>query len=148
MSNEQATSSKATIIFATLAALGLGALIGVSLSGDTEETIEGQTATDSGSAAPVASNGAPVYRFIDPASATITMDDFGTALPVTDRENFSPNSGEMKTETVTITIEGDGGVEYKALMDQGDSMSFRWSVDGGQVYYDMHGHDPAFGEGT
>jgi hypothetical protein len=68
------------------------------------------------------------------------MDDFGTALPVTDGENFAPNSGEMKTETVTITIEGDGGVEYKALMDQGDVIVFSWKTDGGQAYYDFHAH--------
>ncbi len=140
MSNEQATSSKATIIFATLAALGLGALIGVSLSGDTTQSDADQTAAASNATAPVATNGAPVYRFIDPASATIKMDDFGTALPVSDGENFAPNSGEMKTETVTITIEGDGGVEYKALMDQGDVIVFSWKTDGGQAYYDFHAH--------
>ena len=140
MSNEQATSSKATIIFATLAALGLGALIGVSLSGDTTQSDADQTAAASNAAAPVATNGAPVYRFIDPMTATVKMDDFGTALPVTDGENFTPNNSEMKTETVTITIEGDGGVEYKALMDQGDVIVFSWKTDGGQAYYDFHAH--------
>ncbi len=30
-------------------------------------------------------------------------------------------------------------------MQQGDSIVFHWSTDGGQAYYDFHAHDEAFG---
>ena len=158
MSNEKATSGKATIIFATLAALGLGTLVGISASRSPVESGTEQAAAGEGSEALVGTGGAPVLRFFDPATATINTDDFGSPLPVADGENFIRNSGTMKTETMVITMAGDEGVEYKAIMDQGDAIVFSWKTDGGQVYYDFHAHqedgNPDFfsrydeGEGT
>ena len=140
MSNEQATSGKATVVFATLAALGLGALIGASISGDPGASDEEQTGATEESGTLIQTGGAPVYRFFDPATATTTLDEFGSPLPFADGENFIGNSGEMKSETLVITIDGDQGVEYKAIMDQGDAIVFAWKTDGGQAYYDFHAH--------
>lgn len=140
MSNEQATSGKATIVFATLAALGLGALIGASVSRDSGVPDEEQAVSAENSGTLIKTGGAPVYRFFDPATATIKMDEFSSPLPFADGENFIGNSGEMKSETLVITIEGDEGVEYKAIMDQGDAIVFAWKTDGGQAYYDFHAH--------
>ena len=55
------------------------------------------------------------------------------------------SDGAPKSETLTITLDLDGTVEYKALMQQGDNIAFRWSTDGNDVYYDFHAHDDAFG---
>ena len=43
-------------------------------------------------------------------------------------------------------LELDGVIEYKAVMQQGDVINFSWETDGGEVYYDFHAHDEAFGE--
>ena len=140
MSNKQATSGKATIVFATLAALGLGAIIGVSASRSPVESDEELTVAGEESETLISTGGAPIFRFYDPAAVTINMDDFGSALPVAAGENFIPNSDEMKTETLVVNIEGDGAVEYKVIMDQGDAIVFSWKTDGGQAYYDFHAH--------
>lgn len=143
---------KSTLILVTLAALGLGALIGSSL---VDEDVAGEGASApvaavGGKSAPTAINtdtgGAPLYRFLSPDTVTVEHDDYGQALPVSSGENFISRDGELKNEIVEITIDVDAATEYKALMQQGDSIAFRWSTDGGEVYYDFHGHDEAFGE--
>lgn len=131
---------KSTLVLVTLAALGLGALIGSSLLDEAEIAGEssGPEVADTG--------GAPAFRFLSPDSVTVEKDEYGQALPVADGENFIARDSEIKTEIVTITLELDAVTEYKALMQQGDSIAFRWSTDGGDAYYDFHAHDAAFGE--
>lgn len=140
MSNEQAISAKASIVFATLAALGLGALIGVSLSGDPATTDGEQPVSHAGPEIPAATGGAPVYRFFDPITATVPKDEFGSTLPVADGENFIGNSGVFRSETLTIALGADSYVEYKATMEQGDAFVFAWNTDRGEAYYDFHAH--------
>ena len=136
MVEESSSNGKSTIILATLAALGLGLLIGSSLLHTGEHEHE-KALTSTG--------GAPVYRFLGAADIIVTHDDSGTALPVAYGENFIGRDEAFKTDTITVVLDANGRVEYKALMQQGDSIVFRWSTDGGQVYYDFHGHDEAFG---
>ena len=45
-----------------------------------------------------------------------------------------------------IDLPVDGAVEYKVIMGQGDAIVFDWNMDQGEVYFDSHGHDSAFGE--
>jgi hypothetical protein len=143
---------KSTIVLVTLAALGLGALIGSSLID--EEEAGGPVGAASAAIGPEGpptgpstnTGGAPVYRFLSPDSVTITHDDYGQAAPVANGENFIARDGALKTETVTIELDTDAVTEYKAVMKQGDSIAFRWSTDGGEAYYDFHAHDAAFGE--
>ena len=134
---------KSTLVLIAVAALGLGALIGASL-------VDDQPAAD----APVApaatgvasTGGAPVFRYLAPGDVEIAEDEFGQPLPAADRENFIARDSQPKTETLTIELGLDEMVEYKALMQQGDAIAFRWSTDGGDLYYDFHAHDDAFGE--
>jgi hypothetical protein len=145
MVKENSSKGKSTIILATLAALGLGVLIGTSLidTGAIHEPETTMSPVSPPTAAPT--GGAPVYRFLGAGDIIVTLDDAGRALPVANGENFIGRKEAFKTETITVVIDGNGRVEYKALMQQGDSIVFRWSTDGGQVYYDFHGHDEAFG---
>ena len=134
---------KSTLILIALAALGLGALIGVSLVDDQAATEQPVATTD---LAPVASTGgAPVLRYLAPEGVTVEYDEYGQAVPLASGENFIAREGAPKSETLTITLEADASVEYKAIMKQGDAVAFRWSTDGGQAYYDFHAHDDAFG---
>lgn len=132
---------KSTLVFLLVAGLGLGALIGLSLVGEAERIT--QPAADV--PAPVAAAGVPVVRYLDAADIVVQQDEFGEPLPTASGENFIARDGDIRADTMTIELAADEAVEYKAMMKQGDALSFRWSTDGGQLYYDFHGHDESFG---
>ena len=138
---------KSTIVLVTIAALGLGALIGTSLVDEAEPESVAAEAAPTGSAptSAVDSGGAPTLRFLSPDSVSIERDEYGQVLPVANGENFIARDRGLKTEILEIALDLDATVEYKALMQQGDSISFRWSTDG-EAYYDFHAHDEAFGD--
>ena len=134
---------KSTLVLVLLAALGLGSLIGASLVDNgtvVDEAVLIETAP-----AIASTGGAPVFRFLAADDVSIEYDDFNQPLPLANGENFIARDGEPKSETLTIELELDEAVEYKALMQQGDSISFSWNTDGGEAYYDFHGHDESFG---
>ncbi len=133
---------KSTLVLIALAALGLGALIGVSLVDDQVATEEPAAAKD---VVIASTGGAPVFRYLAPEGVTVEYDEFGQAVPLASGENFIAREAAPKSETLEITLEADASVEYKAIMKQGDSIAFRWSTDGGEAYYDFHAHDDAFG---
>jgi hypothetical protein len=136
---------KSTIVLVTLAAVGLGTLIGFSLVDEVEPVVDfvAAEAAPTGEGAPT--GGAPVFRFLSPESVSVEHDEYGQALPVAGGENFIARDRGLKTEILEIALDLDATVEYKALMQQGDSISFRWSTDG-EAYYDFHAHDEAFGD--
>lgn len=135
---------KATIVLVTLAALGLGTLIGSSLVDEVEPDSVAAEAAPSFTGS-VDSGGAPVFRYLSPDSISVQHDEYGQAIPAASDENFIARDRGLKTEILEIALDLNATVEYKALMQQGDSISFRWSTDG-EAYYDFHAHDEAFGE--
>lgn len=140
---------KSTIVLVTIAALGLGALIGTSLVNkadpDSEPAVSIAADAAPTSTGSIDSGGAPAFRYLSPDSVSVEHDEYGQALPVASGENFIARDRGLKTETLEIALDLDATVEYKVLMQQGDSISFRWSTDG-EAYYDFHAHDDAFGE--
>lgn len=133
---------KSTLVLIALAALGLGTLIGASLVGDQAVTEEAAPATEVSVAS---TNGAPAFGFLSPEGVVVEHDEFGQPLPLMSGENFVDGEGKFKSEEIKINLDLDATVEYKALMQQGDMITFRWSTDGGEAYYDFHAHDDAFG---
>lgn len=140
--------NKSTLALVVVATLFLGALIGVGVVRNNDEAASPPVAAGNSVVAVAREDDgdAPEIRFLAPEGVEIQYDEFGSALPYLSGENFVNGQRAWRNETLAIEIEGDGSVEYKALMNQGDSLSFQWSVDDGQAYYDMHGHDPAFGD--
>jgi hypothetical protein len=140
--------NKSTLVLVAVATLFLGALIGAAVVQNSDEpTSLPMPVSDSVVvAASAVAAGTPVIRFLAPEDVEVQYDDFGSALPFLSGENFVNGKRAWRHETLIIEIEGDGAVEFKALMNQGDSLSFNWSVESGQAYYDMHAHDAAFGE--
>jgi len=138
---------KSTIVLVTIAALGLGALIGTSLVDKAEPESVAAEAAPTGAVPTnaVDSGGAPTLRFLSPDSISIERDEYGQVQPAANGENFIARDRGLKTEILEIALDLDATVEYKALMQQGDSISFRWSTDG-EAYYDFHAHDEAFGD--
>lgn len=49
------------------------------------------------------------------------------------------SEGEFATETLTVEIPEYEGIEVKALMAEGNGLSFSWKTDGTPLYMDMHG---------
>lgn len=45
----------------------------------------------------------------------------------------------LSSDTTTVTLEPDEGLEVKATMSAGDRMVFNWASEGGPVNFDMHG---------
>ena len=48
-----------------------------------------------------------------------------------------------RTDTITIKLGFDEKTEIKAVMAKAKAIVYDWSVEGGKVYVDFHGHDPA-----
>lgn len=51
-----------------------------------------------------------------------------------------------KTETMRVRLDFDGRTEVKAVMQKNKAIVYSWKVEGGEVYVDFHGHDPARGD--
>ena len=131
--------TRSTLVLVLLAALGIGSLVGVSLVD--EDAVQRPAGSD-----PVGIGGAPVFRYLGAEDVTLEYDEFGRPQASVEGENFIARDAGPASETVTLSLAVDEAVEYKALMQQGDTITFRWSTDGDNVYYDLHGHDPTFGE--
>jgi len=50
-----------------------------------------------------------------------------------------------KSATVTLTLDIDQETEIKAVMREAKVIVYDWRAEGGAVYSDFHGHDPAIG---
>ena len=133
---------KATLILVTFAALGLGALVGVSLVDDQEISIAAV-----GTTVPVSAGGAPIFRYLSPDEVMAAGEAVEAGAPFTVGDNFVAENKSWKSETLAIDLAPDSRVEYKLFMSQGDSFVFSWSVNGEEIYYDFHAHDAAFGDG-
>jgi hypothetical protein len=51
-----------------------------------------------------------------------------------------------KTEIITVMLAPDEKTEIKAQLGKAKAILYDWSVDGGKVYVDFHGHDPSKGD--
>jgi hypothetical protein len=137
--------SKSTIVLLLVGAISLGSLIGLGFV-DSHHSYP-TPVDDATSNLPVPStSGAPQFRYIAPGDIAIQTDEYGQTLPATTGENFVARNRNWKSESVTIDLPSDGAVEYKAIMRQGDTLIFAWSTSSGEVYYDFHAHDKAFGD--
>jgi hypothetical protein len=134
---------KATLVLVTLAALGLGSLVGVSLVDDAPDASVAPAVVD---AALVSTGGAPAFRFLRPDDVPGDWLTENSGEPFTSGENFLSEPGKWKAESLEIELAGDARVEYKIFMSQGDAVLFNWSVDGEELYFDLHAHDDAFGD--
>lgn len=52
-----------------------------------------------------------------------------------------------QSRTVTIDLGVDEKTEIKTVLDEAQVILYSWKAEGGEVYTDFHGHDPALGKG-
>lgn len=79
---------------------------------------------------------------LDASAATDAM----TPLPLPNPAISQIEAQPPKTETLRLRLDFDGRTEVKAVMGKSKAIVYSWKVDGGDVYVDFHGHDPARGE--
>lgn len=90
--------------------------------------------------------------FVLPAEYGKDPTGLGARLGVLNMSVEDENSGEQKAHTryaqplefleIEFVLEEDGQTEYKFELQQGHSVNYQWSVSGGDVYADLHGHTP------
>ena len=68
---------------------------------------------------------------------------FSEPIPLPNPAIHQAETQPARTETFEITLPIDGKTEVKAVLQKSKAILYEWSVDGGQVYVDYHGHDPA-----
>ena len=76
--------------------------------------------------------------------AATGVGDAPTPLPNPAVHQSQP--AEPRTETIQIKLGLDEKTEVKAQLEKGKMILYSWSVEGGKVYVDFHGHDPALGD--
>jgi hypothetical protein len=51
-----------------------------------------------------------------------------------------------RTESLSVTLEPGQQTEIKAILDAAQVIVYDWHAEGGEVYTDFHGHEPAAGD--
>lgn len=77
---------------------------------------------------------------------TVTVGDGRNPVPLPNPAVHQAQDGAPVTETKKIYLGVDDKTEIKAQLQKGKMVLYSWSVDGGKVYVDFHGHDPSLGE--
>jgi hypothetical protein len=79
-------------------------------------------------------------------ATTVPVGDGRDPVPLPNPAVHQKQDQAPRTETLTIKLGLDEKTEIKAQMELGKMLVYSWSVEGGQVYVDYHGHDPALGD--
>lgn len=135
--------NKSSLILIAIAAGLIGLLLGFGASKNSGPEVVASTAENSSTNVA----GALPFRNIKESEfENIKYDEYGKAAPYNIGENFSGSDKPFKQETLEIELALDQTVEYKAIMDQGDSIVYEWSVEDGELYTDFHAHPAGTGE--
>jgi hypothetical protein len=67
-------------------------------------------------------------------------------LPLPNPAVSQLKSAAPRTDTIEVTLGFDEKTEIKAQLDKAQVIVYDWSVEGGEVYVDFHGHDPSKGD--
>ncbi len=67
-------------------------------------------------------------------------------IPLPNPAVHQKEAGAARTETFEIKLGLDEKTEIKAILGKAKALVYHWTVEGGQVYVDFHGHDPSKGD--
>lgn len=96
-----------------------------------------------------------------PASRTIEVKDvlggnervreveipaFNEPVPLPNPAVHQTEDRPIQTRTLTLTLEEGQQTEIKTVLRESKAILYTWKTDGGLVYCDLHGHDPAAGQ--
>jgi hypothetical protein len=71
---------------------------------------------------------------------------FNEPVPLPNPAVHQSEDGPIQTRTVTLTLEEGQQTEIKTVLRASKVITYTWKTDGGLVYCDLHGHDPAAGQ--
>ena len=77
---------------------------------------------------------------------TVGVGDGRNPVPLPNPSVHQAQEAAPVTEIKKIYLGVDDKTEIKAQLKKGKMILYSWSVDGGKVYVDFHGHDPSLGE--
>jgi hypothetical protein len=71
---------------------------------------------------------------------------FNEPVPLPNPAVHQAEDRPIETRTITLTLEPDQETEIKTVLRESKVIVYTWKTDGGLVYSDLHGHDPAAGQ--
>jgi hypothetical protein len=71
---------------------------------------------------------------------------FNEPVPLPNPAVHQVEDRPIQTRTLTVMLERDQQTEVKTVLRASKVIEYTWKTDGGLVYCDMHGHDPAAGQ--
>jgi hypothetical protein len=71
---------------------------------------------------------------------------FNEPVPLPNPAVHQAEDRPIETRTITLTLEPDQETEIKTVLRASKVIVYTWKTDGGLVYSDLHGHDPAAGQ--
>lgn len=74
----------------------------------------------------------------------VEIPDFGEPVPLPNPEVHQDQLEPARSDTLEITIPGDGETEIKTVLGANKVLVYSWKTDRGSIYSDFHGHDPEF----
>ena len=75
------------------------------------------------------------FTSIAQAAEVIAVEEVVPVEEVAQAEQSAPE----RTDTVTIEIPANKGLEYKLLMEKYAHLEYEWTTDGEELYFDFHG---------
>jgi hypothetical protein len=71
---------------------------------------------------------------------------FNEPVPLPNPAVHQAEDRPIQTRTLTLTLQTDQQTEIKTVLRESKVIVYTWKTDGGLVYCDLHGHDPAAGQ--
>ena len=71
---------------------------------------------------------------------------FNEPVPLPNPAVHQSEDRPIQTRTLTRTLQPDQETEIKTVLRESKVITYTWKTDGGLVYCDLHGHDPAAGQ--
>jgi hypothetical protein len=71
---------------------------------------------------------------------------FNEPVPLPNPAVHQVEDRPIQTRTMAVTLDVDQETEVKTVLRASKVIEYTWKTDGGLVYCDMHGHDPAAGQ--
>ena len=71
---------------------------------------------------------------------------FNEPVPLPNPAVHQREDRPIQTRTMTVMLESGQETEVKTVLRTSKVVTYTWKTDGGLVYCDLHGHDPAAGQ--
>jgi hypothetical protein len=71
---------------------------------------------------------------------------FNEPVPLPNPAVHQAEERPIQTRTLTLTLEAGQETEIKTVLRTSKVIVYTWKAEGGPVYCDLHGHDPAAGQ--